>query len=85
MGSGSSPSGLTYQFASFETLQGADLTSGSFPTNAARFVNQLQPFSVDTLSLTLDVKTVTAFASYGATDRLDVGVVAPITQPAVLG
>jgi hypothetical protein len=72
--------GLTYQFASFETLQGADLTSGTFPTNAARFVNQLQPFSVDTLSLTLDVKTVTAFASYGATDRLDVGVVAPITS-----
>jgi hypothetical protein len=72
--------GLTYQFASFETLQGADLTSGTFPTNAARFVNQLQPFSVDTLSLKLDVKTVTAFASYGATDRLDVGVVAPITS-----
>ena len=72
--------GVTYQFANFETLQGADLTSGSFPTNAARFVNQLQPFSVDTLSLTLDVKTVTAFASYGATDRLDVGVAAPITH-----
>jgi hypothetical protein len=71
--------GLAYQFASFETLQGANLTTGTFPTNAARFVNQLQPFSVDTLSLKLDVKTVTAFASYGVTDRLDVGVVAPIT------
>jgi hypothetical protein len=79
-GAGQLAVGLTYQFASFETLQGADLTSGTFPTNAARFVNQLQPFSVDTLSLTLDVKTVTAFASYGATDRLDVGVVAPITH-----
>ena len=72
--------GLTYQFANFKTLQGADLTAGTFPTNAARFANQLQPFSVDTLSLDLEVKTVTAFASYGVTDRLDVGVVAPITQ-----
>ena len=59
MASGGFRVGLTYQFASFETLQGADLTAGTFPTNAARFVNQVQPFSVDTLSLTLDVKTVT--------------------------
>ena len=72
--------GLTYQFANFKTLQGADLTAGTFPTNAARFANQLQPFSVDTLSLDLDVETVTAFASYGVTDRLDVGVVVPITR-----
>ena len=72
--------GLTYQFAKFKTLQGADLTAGTFPTNATRFANQLQPFSVDTLSLDLDVKTVTALASYGVTDRLDVGVVAPITR-----
>ncbi len=72
--------GLTYQFADFSTLQGADLTAGTFPTNAARFANQLQPFSVDTLALQLDVRTVTAFASYGLTDRLDVGVVAPITR-----
>ncbi len=78
-GTGQLSVGLGYQFASFETLQGADLTSGTFPTNTARFVNQLQPFSVDTLSLRLDVKTVTAFASYGVNDRLDVGVVAPIT------
>jgi hypothetical protein len=72
--------GLAYQFADFETLQGADLTSGTFPTNAARFRDALQPFSVDTLTLKLDVQTVTGFASYGVTDRLDVGVVVPITR-----
>jgi hypothetical protein len=72
--------GLTYQFAAFETLQGADLTAGTFPTNAARFANQLQPFSIDTLALELDVRTITGFASYGLTDRLDVGLVAPITR-----
>ena len=72
--------GVTYQFAEFTTLQGADLTAGTFPTNAARFVNQLQPFSVDTLRLELDAQTLTTFVSYGVSDRLDVGVVVPITR-----
>jgi hypothetical protein len=72
--------GLTYQFATFKTLQGADLTAGTFPTNAARFANALQPFSVDTLSLDLEVRTTTVFGSYGATDRLDVGVVVPFSH-----
>ena len=72
--------GLNYQFTNFKTLQGADLTAGTFPTNTARFANTLQPFSIDTLSLEIDVTSVTGFVSYGVTDRLDVGVVAPITR-----
>jgi hypothetical protein len=72
--------GLNYQYTNYKTLQGADLTAGTFPTNTARFANVLQPFSVDTLSLEIDVSSVTGFVSYGVTDRLDVGVVAPITR-----
>jgi hypothetical protein len=72
--------GLNYQFANFKSLQGADLTGGTFPTNTARFASVLQPFSVDTLALEMDVKTVTGFASYGITDRLDVGIIAPVTR-----
>lgn len=79
-GGGQLAVGFTYQFANFKTLQGADLTGGTFPTNTARFINALQPFSVDTLALELKVDTVTAFGSYGITDRLDVGVIAPITR-----
>jgi len=79
-GAGQLAVGFTYQFANFKTLQGADLTAGTFPTNTARFANALQPFSVDTLSLDLDVNTVTGFASYGITDRLDVGAIVPITR-----
>jgi hypothetical protein len=71
--------GLGYQVGNFETLQGADLTSGAFPTNAARFVGRLDPFSVDTLSLEMEVQTVSVLASYGLTDRLDIGMVAPFT------
>ena len=69
-----------YDFSRFESLQGADLTTGSFPTNTARFANQVLPFSVDTLSLELEKKTVTGFASYGLSDRLDVGVAVPVTR-----
>jgi len=72
--------GLSYGHAEFDTLQGADLTSGTFPTNTARFADQLQPFSVDTLTLTLERETVTAVANYGLTDRLDVGVVVPVVR-----
>jgi hypothetical protein len=72
--------GLTYQVADFSTLQAADLEAGTFPTNTARFADQLEPFSVDALALRLDVDTITGFASYGLTDRLDIGVVAPVTR-----
>jgi hypothetical protein len=72
--------GFAYQYASYTSLQGADLTAGTFPTNTARFANQIQPFSVDTLSLELNQTTVTGFASYGLTDKLDVGVAVPVTS-----
>jgi hypothetical protein len=79
-GKGQLSVGFSYQFANFKTLQGADLTAGTFPTNTARFVNALQPFSVDTLALQMDVDTATGFASYGISDRLDVGVIAPVSR-----
>ncbi|MBA2305554.1 MAG: hypothetical protein H0W08_23375 [Acidobacteria bacterium] len=71
---------VAFDFASFASLQGADLTAGTFPTNTARFASQVLPFSVDTLSLAMEKKTVTGFASYGVSDRLDVGIAVPVTR-----
>ena len=71
--------GITYQFARFSSLQGADLREGTFPTNAARVAGSGQPFSVDTLDLEMESRTTTPFASYGVTDRLAVGVAVPIS------
>jgi hypothetical protein len=79
-GSGHLSVGFSYQVASFTTLQGADLASGTFPTNLARYAGELQPFSADTLSLKLDEQMLTGFASYGITDRLDVGAAVPVTR-----
>ena len=72
--------GLTYQVASFSTLQGADLGTGTFPTNAARQSGAIDPFSVDTLALDLEARTMTGFANYGLNDRLDVGLAVPFTS-----
>lgn len=72
--------GLTYQFASFRSLQGAALDAGTFPTNAARIAGSAQPFSVDTLQLELDARTTTGFATYGVTDKFSVGVTVPVAR-----
>jgi hypothetical protein len=71
--------GMSYQFARFSSLQGADLREGTFPTNAARFAGSGQPFSVDTLDLELESRTTTPFATYGVTDRFAVGLTIPIS------
>ena len=72
--------GIGYRYSDFTTLQGASLEPGTFPTNTARFADQLQPFSIDTLSLRLEESTVNVFGSYGVTDRIDVGAVVPFTR-----
>jgi hypothetical protein len=79
-GRGQGSIGLSYQFANFSTLQGADLDAGTFPTNAARTAGSGVPFSVDTLSLKLDSQTTTVFTSYGVTDRLAIGGSVPFVK-----
>jgi hypothetical protein len=71
--------GITYQFARFSSLQGADLREGTFPTNAARVAGSGEPFSVDTLDLEMESRTTIPFATYGVTDRLAVGLTVPIS------
>ena len=72
--------GFSLQFADFTSLQGADLTTGTFPTNAARLTGATQAFSVDTLSLELDGRSATGFFSYGVTERLAIGAAVPLVH-----
>jgi hypothetical protein len=72
-GEGQFSAGLSFQASNFTSLQGADLTGGTFPTNAARLTGASQAFAVDTLALNLETQTATVFASYGVTDRLAIG------------
>jgi hypothetical protein len=72
--------GFSFQGAAFTSLQGADLTTGTFPTNAARLTGATQDFSVDTLNLDLDGRSFTGFVSHGITDRLAVGAAVPLVS-----
>jgi hypothetical protein len=72
--------GFTYQSSKFGSLQGADLTTGTFPTNAARNTGVIDPFSLDLLTLNLESRTATAFVSHGVTDRLTIGGLVPIVH-----
>ena len=77
---GHSSLGMTFQASQFSTLQGASLTAGTFPTNAAREAGDAAPFSVDTLRLDMHARSVTIVGSYGITDRLAIGGAVPIVQ-----
>jgi hypothetical protein len=72
--------GLRYQATSFKSLQGTDLASGLLTINATRMHGAEQPFSVDTLQLTLDARTVSLVGTYGVTDRFSVGGSIPLTN-----
>jgi hypothetical protein len=78
-GRGQTALGFAYQTTSFGSLQGADLTIGTFPTNAARNTGVVDPFSVDLLQLEITARSVTPFVSHGITDKLAVGVMVPIS------
>jgi hypothetical protein len=77
---GQSSIGISFQFSEFSSLQGADLQTGTFPTNAARRVGETQPFSVDSLDLELTSRSVVVFASYGITDRLSISGAVPFAR-----
>jgi len=77
--------GLAYRYADFTSLQGASLTDGNFPANASRTAGSTVPYQVDELAVRLHTKTVTAYGSYGITDRLDVGATVPIVSLNFIG
>jgi hypothetical protein len=77
--------GLTYQNASFDTIDGRSLRDGTLIATATRFQNQTQPFDVETLSLRIRASTLTMVANYGVTDQLDVGAAVPFVNLSLNG
>jgi Putative MetA-pathway of phenol degradation len=72
--------GAAYRFVQFDQLGGTDLRSGALVTTANRFLDEPRPFDVETLKLTIRANSVTLFANYGITDRLDVGAALPFVS-----
>jgi hypothetical protein len=72
--------GVAASTASFDHLDGFNLRDGSFVTVADRFRDEAAPFDVESLTLRIRSNTLTAFASYGVTDRFELGAAVPMVQ-----
>jgi len=77
--------GATFRYSQFDRLDGDDLRTGDFVTTATQFRDEPAPFDVETLALRIDTRTVTAFASYGISDRIDIGAALPIVSMRLAG
>ena len=77
--------GATFRYSQFDRLDGNDLRTGDFVTTATQFRDEPEPFDVETLALRIDTRTVTAFANYGISDRVDIGAALPIVSMRLAG
>ena len=77
--------GATFRYSAFDRLDGNDLRTGNFVTTATQFRDEPRPFDVETLALRINTRTVTAFANYGVSDRVDIGAALPIVSMQLSG
>jgi hypothetical protein len=76
-GKGQAAFGVSYRWVAFDQIDGRSLTDGTLVATASRQRGDAVPFDSETLVLRIDTRTVTALATYGVTDRLDIGAAAP--------
>jgi hypothetical protein len=79
-GAGQASLGFTFQYASFQSVDGNDLRNGGFVTVANQFTDEQRPFDVETLTLNIATRTATFFGNVGLTNRIDIGVAVPLVQ-----
>jgi hypothetical protein len=84
-GAGRGALALTFQHASFNQIDGMNLRDGTLVTTSNQFVDEPQPYDVETLRLEIRATTLTLEGSYGVTDRLDVGAALPVISLKVDG
>jgi hypothetical protein len=80
LGSGHASFAVSWQHARFNALDGLDLRDGTLVTTSNRFLDEAQPFDVETLELLITANTFTVAGSVGLTDRLDIGAAIPIVH-----
>jgi hypothetical protein len=68
---------LTYQTASFDTIDGRSLKDGTLVATASRLRGDAQPFDVESVTLEMHTNTMTFLGNIGVTDRLDIGAALP--------
>jgi len=76
---------LSYQAASFDTIDGRSLKDGTLVATASRLRGDTQPFDVEAVSLDMHTNTVTLLGNIGVTDRLDIGAALPFVALSLNG
>lgn len=72
--------GLSYRQASFNEIDGRGLRDGTLVAIASQIVDETEPFDVETLTLRIDMRTLTLSGLAGVTDRLDVSASVPLVR-----
>ncbi len=84
-GAGRASLAVTWQYALFSRLDGMPVKDGTLVTTSNRFLDEPQPFDVETLTLRVRANTLTVTGAYGIGERLDVGVALPFVSLALDG
>jgi len=71
--------------AGYDRLAGLQLRDGSLVTTANQFADEAAPFDTESLTLRVSTRTLTVFAAYGVTDRLEIGGALPFVHLHVEG
>jgi len=75
--------GANYQHVSFDHLNGRSLRNGEIVGYFGPQFGSFGIFFADSLDVRVTTDTFNAFATYGVTDRLDVGVAVPINRVSI--
>jgi hypothetical protein len=84
-GAGQASFGFTFQFASFDSLDGRNLEDGQLVTISNRFRDEAAPFDIETLALDVTTRTATFYGNVGLSDRVDLGVAVPVVSLGISG
>lgn len=79
-GNGRGSFGISATSSAFDQLDGHNLRDGTLLTIANQFGDEPAPFDTETLMLRIRSSTMTAYASVGITDRLEIGGALPFVR-----
>jgi hypothetical protein len=75
--------GTNYQRVTFDRLDGRRLRGGEIVGYFGQYIGGIGFFFADSLDVSVTTDTLNAFATYGLTDRFDVGVAVPFNRVAM--
>jgi hypothetical protein len=85
VGRGQSSVSVSYQTATFDSIDGRSLRDGTLVSTASTIRGEAHAFDVETVTLRIRANTMTVTANVGATDRLDISAALPFVRLSLAG